>query len=501
MKETPYGRPARPHVQKKFAMIPFVRRTALILAVFCFPFLCRVSHASKPLAPGEVWKIAEEAIIYGYPLIANYTIMNESFRDRRASGGDVPLNRIENVARVFTPEDTRVVTPNSDTPYSFFCADLRAEPVVFSVPDVEPGRYFSVQLVDWYTFNFGYVGTRTTGNRAGNFLIVGPYWDGDVPEGISKVFRSETEFALAIFRTQLFHPDDLENVKAVQSGYRVQTLSEFLNEPPPPPAPRIQWPTITKELARNNPFHYLSFVLQFCPPVGPAEVEKPLRERFARIGIEAGKPFSMDHLTPLQKVELLAGLKSGMQKIEEQVEKFGRHENGWRVATSGIGDRSVYNGNWLFRAAVAKVGIYANDPEEAVYPLLLKATNGELPDCSKHAYTLTFPPGALPPVKAFWSVTMYDARTQLLVRNPIDRYLINTSMLPNMKYNADGSLSLYLQKDSPGPEKESNWLPAPDGPIYVVMRLYLPRDEVLSGKWAPPAVVPVEPRSLSASGK
>lgn len=476
-------------------MLHFVRLAVLFIAVLSLP--CRETRASKPLAPGEVWKIAEEAIIYGYPLIANYTVMNESFRDRAAAGGDVPVNKIENVARLFTPEDTRVVTPNSDTPYSFFCADLRAEPVVFSVPDVEPGRYFSVQLIDWYTFNFGYVGTRTTGNRAGNFLIVGPYWDGEVPEGISKVFRSETEFALAIFRTQLFHPDDLENVKKVQSGYSVQTLSSYLNEPAPPPAPKIKWPTINKEMARANPLHYLSFLLQFCPPVGPAEVEKPLRERFARIGIEPGKPFSIDRFTPLQQIELLAGLKSGMTKIEEQVEHFGRRENGWRVATSGIGDRSVYNGNWLFRAAVAKVGIYANDPQETVYPLLLTASNGELPDCSANAYTLTFPAGELPPVDAFWSVTMYDARTQLLVKNPIQRYLINAAMLPNLKRDEDGALTLCLQKDSPGPDMEANWLPAPDGPIYVVMRLYLPGEEVLSGNWAPPAVVPVDPRSLS----
>lgn len=480
-------------------MIRFVRLAVLFFAVLCHD--CQETHASEPLAPGEVWKIAEEAIIYGYPLIANYTVMNESFRDRTAAGGDVPLNKIENVARVFTPDDTRVVTPNSDTPYSFFCADLRAEPVVFSVPDVEPNRYFSVQLIDWYTFNFGYVGTRTTGNRAGNFLIVGPYWQGKVPEGISKVFRSETEFAIAIFRTQLFHPDDLENVKKVQSGYSVQTLSSYLGEPAPPAAPKIEWPTINKELARANPLHYLNFLLQFCPPVGAAEVEKPMRERFARIGIEPGKPFSFDQLPPQRQVELLLGLKSGMRKIEEQVEHFGRRENGWRVATSGIGDRSVYNGNWLFRAAVAKVGIYANDPQEAVYPLLLTASNGELPDCSSNAYTLTFPPGELPPVDAFWSVTMYDARTQLLVRNPIGRYLINASMLPDLKRNEDGSISLYLQKDPPGPDLEANWLPAPDGPIYVVMRLYLPGKEVLSGNWAPPAVVPIDPRSLSASEK
>jgi hypothetical protein len=182
------------------------------------------------------------------------------------------------------------------------------------------------------------------------------------------------------------------------------------------------------------------------------------------------------------------GAKSGLEKIKKQVEKAGKEENGWRVMTSGIGDRSVYKGDWTFRAAVAMAGIYANDPAEAMYPLLSTDSDGKKPDCSKNRYTLTFPKGQLPPVNAFWSVTMYDAKTQLLVENPIKRYIINSPMLPDLKKNVDGSLTIYIQKDSPGKDKESNWLPAPNGPIYVAMRLYGPKEEALTGKWQPPAV-------------
>jgi hypothetical protein len=447
--------------------------------------------AQEKLEKGEAKAIAEEAFVYGFPLVMNYSVMYESFIDKASSQYKCPFNQLYNTARVFTPKDTAVVTPNSDTPYSFFCADLRAEPVVFTVPEIEKSRYFSVQLVDWYTFNIGYVGSRTTGNGGGSYLIVGPSGKGEKPKGIDKVFRCETEFAFAIIRTQLFNPDDIENVKKVQAGYKLQPLSSFLKTPAPPAAPEIKWPKIAKKLAESDPFAYLNFLLQFCPPDGSADVEKPLRARFARIGIEAGKPFAVDKLTADQKAELEMGLKSGLEKIKKQVETVGKDENGWRVG-SAFGDRAFYKGDWTLRAAAAMAGIYGNDAVEALYPLLATDSEGNKPDCSKKRYTLTFPKGELPPSNAFWSVTMYNAKTQLLIENPIHRYLINSPMLPDLKKNEDGSLTIYIQKDSPGKEKESNWLPAPDGPIYVVMRLYWPKEEALNGKWKPPALTPVK---------
>ena len=240
-------------------------------------------------------------------------------------------------------------------------------------------------------------------------------------------------------------------------------------------------------MAAADPFAYLNFLLQFCPPAGPAEVEKPLRAKFARLGIEAGRPFSTDQLSAEQKSAVGAGAKNAFEKIKQRLEAIGKKDDGWMI-TVGFGDRSFYQGDWTLRAAAAMGGIYGNDEAEAMYPLLQTDGDGNKPDCGQNRYTLTFPKDRLPPVNAFWSVTMYDGKTQLLVENPLNRYLVNSPMLPDLKQNSDGSLTLYLQKDSPGKEKESNWLPAPDGPIYVVMRLYWPKEEALTGKWQPPAV-------------
>jgi hypothetical protein len=453
-----------------------------------------ISSAST-VSTAEFEQIAEEAFIYGFPMVMNYGVFYEYFIDKSSPAYKTPINQLYNTARVYTPQDTTIVTPNSDTPYSFFAMDLRAEPYVFCNPEIEKSRYFSVQLVDMYTFNYGYMGSRTTGNGAACYMIAGPGWKGEKPKGIAKVFQSETDFSIAVVRTQLFNPADIENVKKIQAGYRGMTLSQFENKPALPAAPEIEWPKINKKLAESNPFAYLNFVLQFCPPTGPAEVEEPLRARLAKIEVEAGKPFEIDKLTPEQKAELQAAMKSGIEKIKQKVATLGTDVNGWRVTLNGFGDRQAYDGDWTLRAAAAMAGIYGNSPAEAVYPLLATDSDGNKPDTSTNRYTLTFPAGELPPVNAFWSVTMYDGKTQLLIENPINRYLINSPMLPDLKKNPDGSLTLYIQKDSPGKDKESNWLPAPDGPIYVVMRLYWPKEDspsIYNGTWKPPAVERVQ---------
>jgi hypothetical protein len=444
--------------------------------------------AQGKLAKGEAQKIAEEAFVYTFPMVMGYGIMYEYFVDKSSGQYKTTMNQLFNEANVFTPEDTAVVTPNSDTPYSFIEMDLRAEPIVLTMPAVGKGRYYSVQLVDLYTFNYGYIGSRATGNGAASYMITSPTWKGETPPGIKKVFRSETDFSVAIYRTQLFNPGDLDNVRKIQSGYKAQPLSQFLNRPASPAAPEVKWPKIDKKMVEADPFGYLGFLLQFCPPVGAAQAEVPLRARFAKIGIEAGKPFPIEKLTPEQKAELEMGAKSGLEKIKQRVATLGTNENGWRVATGGFGNRALYKGDWTLRAAAAMAGIYGNNAVEALYPLLATDGEGNKPDAGKSAYTLTFPAGQLPPVNAFWSVTMYDGKTQLLVANPINRYLINSPMLADLKKNPGGSLSIYMQKDSPGGDKVSNWLPAPDGPIYVAMRLYWPKEAALNGTWKPPAV-------------
>jgi hypothetical protein len=276
-------------------------------------------------------KIAEEAFIYGFPMVMNYAIFYDYFIDKSSPSYKAPLNQLYNTANVYTPKDTTIVTPNSDTPYSFVAVDWRAEPYVFCNPEIEKSRYFSVQLIDMYTFNYAYMGSRTTGNGAACFMIAGPSWNGQKPEGIAKVFRSETDFSIAAIRTQLFNAADIENVRKIQAGYRGLTLSQFQNKPAPPAASEIAWPKIDKQLADSDPFAYLNFVLRFCPPTGPAAVEVPLRARFAKIGVEAGKPFAADKLSPEEKTALESSMKSGIDKIPN------RRSGIWaRMRTAGV---------------------------------------------------------------------------------------------------------------------------------------------------------------------
>jgi hypothetical protein len=443
-------------------------------------------------APGldEVKAIAEEGFVYGLPLVMNYAVMHDFFIDASSPEFKVPFNTIKSEARVFTWQDTTVITPNSDTPYSTIGFDLRAEPIVISVPAVEAPRYYSVQLCDSNTFIFGYIGSRSTGTAAGDYLIAGPDWQGEAPAGIKKVFRSSSRFGMAIFRTQLFQPDDLPNVVAIQKAYQARPLSAFTGQPAPAAPPAIDFPKVDKELVKTNFFEYLNLALGFAPP-GPEEVE--IRAKLARIGIGAGKSFDFKELSPKHKAAVVLGLKAGEKKVAEKVASIGKEINGWRVGAS-FGDRDFYKGDWLLRAAAAKAGIYGNAAEEAMYPMTKTTADGTPIDTSKHNYTLTFPAGQLPPVNAFWSVTMYDGKTQLLIKNPLDRYLINTPMLPGMKKNADGSLTIHIRKDSPGPELESNWLPAPNGPVFLTMRLYWPKTREPSilppgeGTWKPPGI-------------
>jgi hypothetical protein len=434
--------------------------------------------------------IAEAGFIYGLPIVMGYGVMYEFALDRNSGQFKAPFNQIANAANVFTYKDTAVVTPNSDTPYSVVWMDLRAEPLVLSVPPVDPKRYYSVMLCDGNTYNYGYIGSRATGSEAGDYMVVAPDWKGATPPGIKEVFRSRTQFSIAIYRTQLFNPDDLDNVKKVQAGYKVQTLSAYLKQPTTTAAATIDFPRIDKELAKTNFFDYLDFALQFAPA---QENEKEIRAQLASIGVGPGKTFNFKDLPLEQKLEIGLGMKEGEKKVDEAVAKAGNAINGWRVS-SLFGDSAFFNGDWLKRAAGAKGGIYGNDAAEAMYPARRTDSDGQTLDGSQHNYALTFPAGQLPPVNAFWSLTMYDGKSQLLIENPINRYLINSPMLPTMKTNADGSLTLYIQNKSPGADKESNWLPAPNGPIYLVLRLYWPKVEppsilpVGEGTWQPPDV-------------
>jgi hypothetical protein len=439
----------------------------------------------------ETKAIAQEGFIFGLPIVMYYTSAYELFVDPTSSQYKAPIGTLFNEARVFTPKDTAVITPNSDTPYSLMEIDLRAEPTVVSVPATPKSRYYSVQLTDANTFNYGYIGTRSTGSGTGDYMIVGPDWKGDTPPHIKQVFHSTTPFSAVIFRTQLFNAADMPNVVKIQAGYKVQPLSAYLKQPAPAAAPAINFHKADAEIAKAEFFDLLDYALQFIPP---SPEEAGIRAKLASIGIGPGKPFAMKDLSAEHKAAVLLGMKAGDGAVDKYLVSGGAVINGWNVG-SFFGDRAFYNGDWLMRAAAAKGGIFGNSAIEAMYPLTRTTASGETLDASKHNFTLTFAKGNLPPVNAFWSVTMYSGKTQFLIDNPINRYLINSPMLPGMKTNPDGSLTLYIQKDSPGAAKESNWLPAPDGSVYLVMRLYWPKETPPSilpagkGTWQPPGVV------------
>jgi hypothetical protein len=453
-------------------------------------FTSTLTHATD-ITPAETKAIAEEGYIYGLPIVMNYAVMYDYAVDKNSSQFKAPFNHMHSLHHVATPTDTAIITPNSDTPYSMMFMDVRAEPIVLSVPAVEKPRYYSVQLIDGNTYNFGYIGSRATGNEAGDYMVVGPDWKGVTPPGIKKVFHSRTQLPFAAYRTQLYNPADMPNVEKIQSGYTAQPLSAYLKQPAPPAAPAIDFPKIDKALAKTDFFKYLGFALQFAPATPD---EAAIRAKLARLGIGAGKDFDFQALSAEQKAAVIQGMQAGHAKVEEGIQNLGTKINGWNIASTG-GDAAFYHGDWLKRAAIAQAGIYGNNSEEATYPLTRTLPNGEPLDGSKHSYTITFPAGQLPPVNAFWSVTMYDGKSQLLIKNPINRYLLNSPMLPDMKKNADGSLTLYIQKDSPGADKESNWLPAPNDLIYMVMRLYWPKTQAPSilppgkGTWSPPEIV------------
>jgi len=438
--------------------------------------------AQSGINPTEARAIAKEAYVYGYPMVDSYRIQHAYFVDRSNREYRGGWNAVHSIARVFTPDDKAVQTPNSDTPYSMIGLDLRAEPIILSVPMIESKRYFSIQMIDAYTFNFDYIGSRTTGNGGGDFLVAGPGWKGVTPPGITKVIRSETDLVLAIYRTQLFDAGDIENVKKIQAGYKAQPLSAFVGAPPPKAQPAISFINpLPQEKQRTSLdfFNILNFVLQFCPVV-PSERE--LMARFARIGVGAGKVLDFSKLSPEFKSAIEQGMAEAWRDLAMLQKRVDAHE-----VTSGdmFGTREYLKNNYLYRMAAAVLGIYGNSKQEALYPIYSVDSNGQKLDGTFN-YVVRFAPGQLPPVNAFWSLTMYELPTSLLVANPIKRYLINSPMLPKLNRDADGGLTLLIQNRSPGTGKEANWLPAPKGPFMMAMRLYWPKAEALEGKWTAP---------------
>jgi len=397
-------------------------------------------------------------------------------------------------ARLFTPEDKAVVTPNSDTPYCMFWVDLRDEPQVISLPEIEAERFYHFQLIDLYTHNFAYLGTLTTGNETGKHLIVNQGWEGEKPEGIDEVIYCETDLFFVVVRTQLMNENDLENVKNIQDAYQLQALSSYLNKDIPKVVRTDIFPDWNEgDQFTAAAFNYLDVMLKLAKPVAS---EKELRKKFAKLGIGTEKGFDINSFDENTQKAIEEGVKEGFQEIETFIKEYSTDP---LISAKIFGTRDFLTESakenyklddfYIPRAVAAHTGLYGNSGAEAIYPTYFVDSTGVLLNASENKYTITFKKDELPPVKAFWSLSMYDGKTQLFINNQLDRYLLNSNDIEAYEYNDDGSLTLYIQKESPGKQLESNWLPAPDGPFYCVMRLYGPKEEALKGSWVNPPML------------
>ena len=457
-----------------------------LIAIGLFFAGCNTAKQPQPgLSATDARAIAKDAYIYGFPMVVNYHTMYKQAIDTTSKDYRGSFNVVNSSKSVATPADKFVVTPNSDTPYSYLWMDLRAEPIVITVPKIEPNRYYTAQLIDLYTYNFAYLGTRSFGNDGGNFLITGPGWNGPTPAGIKAVIHSETQFAYALFRTQLFNTADLPKVNKIQDQYKAQPLSAFLHQSAPAPSAPVDWPKFTEDMTTSPAmFPLVNFLFQFCPP-NPSE--SAILARFTKLDIGPGQTFDFNTFS----TEIQQAIRDGIKDSQADLGRTMREVNADLLSSGDMfGTRDFLNGNYLYRYVGAKLGLYGNSKQDALYFAYFVDGNHQPLDASKSSYELRFPKGDLPPNKAFWSLTMYDGKTQLLVANPLNRYLLNSTTMKSYAYGADGSLTLNIGRDNPGPKEQSNWLPAPDGPFYAILRVYLPGDAVLNGTWKKPPMLP-----------
>lgn len=442
------------------------------------------------VTPEEVKAIAKEAYIYGFPMVMNCKTVYDYAVNTNSRDYKAPFNQKSCEARVYTPEDKTIVTPNSDTPYCMMWLDLRSEPQIISVPDVDEGRYYSFQLIDWYTHNFAYIGTLGTKNKEGKYLIAGPGWKGEKPEGITEVIKSESNLVFIVVRTQVLGAEDMPNVKEIQAEYNMQALSSFLGTPAPASVPAIDFPEWVNGSEYNvSAFEYLDFALDQVE-THPDEAE--LMGKFAKIGLGTPEKFSLADKDSIFIKALTEGIKEAQAKMKEYTIRFakdplsGSKSFGTREYLKKSASHFDLPNHYLPRAIVAQIGIYGNSGEEAIYFSYLFNEEHQPYNAAGSNYIMKFEAEDLPPVNAFWSLSMYDGQTQLFIHNPINRYLLNSGMVNDFVKEADGSIVLYIQKESPGKDKEANWLPAPDGPFYTILRMYMPKNEVLEGKWPMP---------------
>jgi hypothetical protein len=427
--------------------------------------------------------IGVDAYIYFYPLILMDLTRKQSINGDRANFGQGPMNTFANVP-AYPPADFKgVVRSNFDTLYSIAWLDLTDGPVIVSAPNTG-GRYYLLPMLDMWTDVFASPGWRTTGTQAGDFLITVPGWNGKVPDGVARI-DAPTPYVWIIGRTKTDGPTDYDAVHKIQAGYKITKLSQWGKAAEPVMAQHdasvdMKTPPMVQvdSMPAGTYFTYAAELLKLNPP---HVTDQPIIAEMERIGIEPGRSFDISRLDPSVRKALEEAPAQAQALMKWKVPTIATVTNYWSMNTNTMG---VYGNYYLKRAMVAQLGLGANLPEDAIYPLNLGDETGK-PLIGANTYTIHFEKGGTPPVRAFWSITLYDA-DGFQVANVLNRFAVS-SWMP-FHYNADGSLDLYFQSDSPGTDKEANWLPAPKGPFNLTMRLYSPNADALTGKWNPPAV-------------
>jgi hypothetical protein len=440
--------------------------------------------AATAVTPAEAKATAEEAYIFGFAIVEHYKALWAYGVEPKSPkyGG---INKLRNETKLYGPKDTAVVSANNDTIYTSGMIDLRAEPVVLQVPEVAD-RYYSFMLVDMVTDNFAYVGSRATGTKAGAYALTGPGWKGALPRGVTRL-PAPSWVVFAIGRTGVSGDADLPKLREVQAGYKLTPLSAFAGTKAPPAAATIPFPAIleTKTAKAADFFTHLNFLMQLH--VFPA-VEHPLFQKFARIDVGPGLTFDPASFSPDVMQAIEQGVSAGREKVSKAAENLGARVNGWNLSPANAGE---FGDDYLTRSAAAWKYIYVNSAVEAMYPTANVDGNDKQLDGSKGRYVLKFPKGALPPVNYFWSLTLYDAKTQVPVENPINRYSIG-DRTPGIVTANDGSLTIYVQADKPSGANAANWLPAPKAPFYVILRAYGPKPGMLDGTYKIPPMTQVK---------
>ncbi len=443
-----------------------------------------VTRKARTIGEQEAHAIGVTAYTYFYPLVTMDLTRKQLTNVAKEEGMNAPMNTFASLTAFPRADMKAVVRANFDTLYSSAWLDLTGEPMIVSVPDTQ-GRFYLLPMLDMWTDVFACPGWRTTGTQAADYVLVPPGWSGSLPAAAVRI-DAPTPYVWIIGRTKTDGPDDYAAVHRVQAGYKITPLSRFGRTADPvvgvvdagvdmKTPPKVQVDTMGAGVF----FAYAAEILKLQTP---HITDQPILAQMRRIGIERGKSFDIDSVDPAIKAGLATAPEEALKLMAWKVSSIARVANGWSMNTDTMG---VYGNYYLKRAIVAQIGLGANLPEDAIYPLSLADDFGN-PMHGGSAYILHFDKGATPPVDAFWSVTLYDG-DGFQVANRLNRFAVSNWM--PFEYNSDGSLDLYIQSASPGGDKEANWLPAPAGAFNLTMRLYAPKSDALTGKWNPPPVI------------